>query len=265
MVERFLFNRVSFVAFVTAVLLSSPLSVLAAKPTVRMAEPDHTSNEVVDFSIPQDAVNANASQKDGKMTALAEPAVAVLTIFSDPTYTNIQAAYSSISFPGYNIGVHSFVTVRNVSNNNIAVGWFGVAPGKTMSLGTWGNKSEHPGLWYNLETVIINRDGGYSGRVSASYIMTATELSRFNNYVLNHDSHSDVTNNCSTFASGAWNSAVAPSYSLSAGTPNTPKNLANNLKAKFPNYILRGSVPYYYYVYYATGNYGAKKSLYWQW
>ena len=82
--------------------------------------------------------------------------------------------------------------------------------------------------------------------------MTSTELANLNNYIINHDSWT-LTNNCSSFAASAWNSAVDPSYSLSAGVINTPTNLANNIKSKFPGYIIGMSAPFDYIVYYAQG------------
>ena len=128
----------------------------------------------------------------------------------------------------------------------------GIAPGRTISVGTWGNKSEHVGLWYNLETLFVNRNGAYGGRVSAAYIMNASELSKLNSFIISHDAYSAYANNCSTFASGAWNTIAPPVWQISAGVPNTPKNLAGNIKAKLP-YSVGAAVPYYYNVYFAQG------------
>ncbi|NOY35832.1 MAG: hypothetical protein GXP44_02850 [bacterium] len=186
---------------------------------------------------------------DTRVPLSATGAAAVITIFADATSDGSGSSGGS----GFGFGTHAFITVKNVSSGNIQVGKFSnIAPGKTMSLGTWGNKSEHTGLWYNLESYFIQSYGYYSNRVSTSYIMTASELANLNSYIINNDYWSLLTN-CSSFAASAWNSAVDPSYSLSAGTPNTPSNLADNLMAKFPGYQTGAAVPWDYIVYYAQG------------
>jgi hypothetical protein len=54
---------------------------------------------------------------------------------------------------------------------------------------------------------------------------------------------------------------VASQDKLSAGTPKTPKKLADNIKAKWPTqYAVKYSVPYYYAVYYAQGTGAPKRS-----
>lgn len=97
---------------------------------------------------------------------------------------------------------------------------------ETVSLGTWGNKNQHKGLWYNLESYFANK-GEYNGRVSLSKYTTSKELESLNSYINSHDSWSTLSN-CSTFASGAWN--TISSTKLSAGWINTPSNLKGNIK-----------------------------------
>ena len=204
------------------------------------------------------AVNAKAFSSeqrknngaDATSAASLNP-VAVLTIFSDPASggTGSSGGDGSSSF-----GTHAFITIKNVSNTSINVGKFsGIAPGRTMSIGTWGNQSEHKGLWYDLEEYFVFKYAAYPGRISVSYIMTADQLTRLNSLVINNDAWT-LTNNCSSFAARAWNTTVESAYSLSAGFPNTPKNLASNIKSTFPSYYsVKYPVPYDYVVYYANG------------
>ncbi len=149
---------------------------------------------------------------------------------------------------------HAFITVKNVSIGTITIGKFsGIANNKTMSIGTWGNKPEHTGLWYDLESYYVFKQAYWPTRNSASYIMTASELATLNNYIVNHDSWTAL-NNCSSFAAAAWDATVAPSYNVSAGFPNTPTNLANSIMSTFPSTYLTGAaVPWDYIVYYAQG------------
>jgi hypothetical protein len=134
-----------------------------------------------------------------------------------------------------------------------------IQPGKTVSLGTWGNQTEHVGLWYNLEAYLVSKNGAYSGRVSASWLMSSSQLATLTSFIKSNDSWSQNVNNCSTFAVGAWNVVVDSYARLSAGVPNTPKNLANSIKSKFGTYV-GAAVPYDYVVYYANGTGTPKRS-----
>lgn len=172
---------------------------------------------------------------------------AILTIFA------VSSGTISSSIAG-----HGFITVKNVSTGGLTinVGKFsGIASGKTMSLGTWDSSvtTEHRGLWYDLEAYKLYKNGAFSGRVSVSYLLNASQINNLNNYIINHDSWS-LTSPCSSFAVNAWNSVVDSSYQLSAGIPSTPTNLRNNIQSKFKSqYMTNGPIPYDYVVYYANG------------
>ena len=51
-----------------------------------------------------------------------------------------------------NASGHAFVSVTNVSDSDIAVGGLLIAPGKSLTIGTRGNRNEHSGIWYELES-----------------------------------------------------------------------------------------------------------------
>lgn len=184
------------------------------------------------------------------ITTQAYAGIATLTIFADPSASSVGS-----SGLNYDFGTHAFITVKNISTSNITVGKLGsIAPGKTVSIGTWGNKSEHRGLWYNLESYFVYKSNAYTKRVSYATALTEISLATLNTYIKNNDYWSNTTN-CSSFAAGAWNAVAVSTDKISAGVPSTPKNLANNIKSKWPTqYRVGYSVPYSYIVYYAQGN-----------
>lgn len=121
--------------------------------------------------------------------------------------------------------------------------------GKQITLGTWGNKSEHTGLWYNLESYFIKTNSAYSKRVSTNYNIDSSGLDTLNTYILRHD-YWNAADNCSAFASGAWNQ-ISPNK-ISAGIICTPYNLAHNIQQT--NYTSRAAVKYHDRVYYSQLN-----------
>ncbi len=222
------------------------------------------SNTVTAEALPTDgqtltdgALQKASAPSSNTIVAGAYAGIATITIYADPSAS--KTGSSGLSF---DLGTHAFITVKNISNSNITVGKLsGIAPGKTVSIGTWGNKTEHKGLWYNLESYFVSKNSAYTGRISYSAALTSTELSALTAYIKNNDSWSNTTN-CSSFAAGAWNSAVSSADKLSAGTPNTPKKLAANIKSKWPKQYKTGlSVPYNYVVYYAQGSGAPIKSV----
>lgn len=179
------------------------------------------------------------------MPALAASNVAILTVFSDPTPSYVGSSGFSID-----VGTHSWITVKNIASTYITVGalnW--IAPGKTVSVGTWGNQKEHKGIWYNLEARHIRYNNAYSGRVSRTYYLTATKLNTLNNHIKNNDWWYTIQP-CSYWTCMQWN-GVANSQ-LSSGFPSTPKKLAASIRAR-PGWTTRAAVPYDYPVYYANG------------
>lgn len=157
-----------------------------------------------------------------------------------------NSANSSSSFLNFN--GHAFLTIENVNSNSIKAGKMTAYGHKTVSLGTWGNKSQHNGLWYNLESYFAN-NGEYDGRVSLSRYTTSSELNTINTYINLHDSWS-VFSNCSSFATDAWN--TISSTKLSAGWINTPSNLKSSIKQN--SYSSNRSIGYNSNVGYYTGD-----------
>lgn len=155
--------------------------------------------------------------------------VAKVTVFSDPNGT----AYSS----GHeiNTGSHAFISVKNISSSSIVVGNLTVPVGKTITVGTWGNKGDETGrdqgLWYGLEARFIATQANvYTGRISISLDVDEDGLSQLSKCIRQYDDWS-LGNNCSSFARAAWN-VVAPAGMRLVLLIDSPLNLANLIKTK---------------------------------
>jgi len=204
----------------------SPLCAFAAGSTV--------------IATPVSGSSTNNTVEKSGVTPLTTTYVAELTVYADSDST------SSWSTDG-----HAYISVKNISSSSIQVGQLtGIAPGNMVSVGTWGNKDEHTGLWYDLEEYFTHYAGAFLDSASLTMQLTSSQLSSTNTYITNHDSWS-VLNNCSSFASGLWNSVS--STTLSAGTPNTPSSLENSIKSK-SGYVNGKILSYDYMVYYAQGS-----------
>ena len=94
--------------------------------------------------------------------APAEGAVAVLRLFA--------RADDHGDVP-LNTSGHSFLTITNVSEQDINVGGLLIAPDTSITVSTRGNRCEHSGIWYNLE-------GYYKYYLNASYYQNLSESLR---------------------------------------------------------------------------------------
>lgn len=175
--------------------------------------------------------------------APAEGAVAVLRLFA--------RADDHGDVP-LNTSGHSFLTITNVSEQDINVGGLLIAPDTSITVSTRGNRCEHSGIWYNLE-------GYYKYYLNASYYqnlygiqvsLDQSQLDTVNQALANAD-HWSVIYNCTSFSAGLWNAVC--SDTLCAGVPETPADLKADMLRKYPDKTVFGpTVPYDYIVYYGT-------------
>ena len=151
-----------------------------------------------------------------------------------------------------NTSGHAFIMITNVSQQEINVGGLLIAPDTTVTIGTRGNRSEHAGIWYNLE-------GYYKYYLPDSYyvnvygIQTSLDQSQLDtvNRNLAKADHWSAVFNCSAFTEAMWNAVC--SDTLSAGELYTPTELQADMLAKYPDKVVfRPTVPYDYAVYYGT-------------
>lgn len=178
------------------------------------------------------------------------------SVYADP---GAQGTGSSGGDSSSTFGNHAFITIANNTSSNIIVGKLSqITPGTTVTMGTWGNKAEHTGLWYNLESNFVSQ-GAYANRVSLTTDITSSQLSSLSSLIANNDAWS-YTNNCSSFAEKAWNSVS--STKIDAGLVDTPKNLASSITA-IGWYNTGRIVPWDYSIYYAQGTGTPKYSTTW--
>lgn len=137
------------------------------------------------------------------------------------------------SASGSGILGHSFLIVKNIGVSTITVGHMSVPVGQSITIGTFNNRKNHKGIWYNIE--------GYNGINATCYGLTTgltgSQLNTFNNTLNNNDTWT-VTKNCSYFAKTVWNSVNSPD--TLSGT--NPLSLANSIKKK-SGYITNPSIP----------------------
>ncbi len=157
------------------------------------------------------------------VTAFADEArastVGTLTIFSSNDGGNSS----------WNTSGHAFISFKNTSSSSIKFGGLNVGAGHEITIGTWGNKSNHVGIWYNLESYFVNNQNAYSNRVSLSMDVTQANINTINNLISKNDTWTAL-NNCSSFAVKIWN--AVSSKTLSSGIPNTPTSLMSSIKSK---------------------------------
>lgn len=97
---------------------------------------------------------------------------------------------------------HTFVYFENVSKKTLTVGRFRLAPGKTVSVGTFGSTGPDGGfgLYYNLET---ERDY-YVDLLAIPCLLTENELKAVSDSFKDYN-HWGPFLNCTFFAVRTWN------------------------------------------------------------
>lgn len=125
---------------------------------------------------------------------------------------------------------HSFLQFKNLGNNDIKVGEITLSKDEGCTIGTWGNKKPHKGIWYNLESYFHHKNYAYYNRVSLTCYIDSYELERVNLLIDNYD-YWTLSYNCTSFSMDIWNS-VNPSNKVSNGWNNTPYKLRKSLLSK---------------------------------
>lgn len=100
-----------------------------------------------------------------------------------------------------------------------------VPAGDSITFGTFGNRSHHVGIWYNIEGYYNNSLP--TSRVSLTTAITGSQLATMNGVITSIDSWGYL-NNCSSFASKVWNSIST--QQVSPGLIPTPSTLSNSIK-----------------------------------
>lgn len=144
--------------------------------------------------------------------------------------TIVSVPGSSLSLVNGNYG-HAFIIVRNDSSIQLTIGHMTVPAESAITIGTFGNRSTHDGIWYNIEGY-----HGVSGGYAASYSVPYDDLSALNDAINYHDSHSDLTDNCTHFAKDVWNSVVPSAYQVTGTMPSTLASSISSLDIATTSY-----------------------------
>lgn len=166
------------------------------------------------------AAQRSSAQMPG--TAPAEDSVARLVLY-------VQADDSDSVL---NISGHAFLVVENVSDTEQIVGGMVLAPGSSISLGTYGNTSEHSGLWYGLEDFLDSSGRySYSSCISIQTSLNAGQLAVLDQNLRQAD-HWSTVYNCAAFAAAMWNSVCADT--VEPETPCSPATLKAEMMRRYP-------------------------------
>lgn len=131
-----------------------------------------------------------------------------------------------------NLG-HTYLSMENISEENVTIGKMTLGSGKEMALGAWSIKS-HFGLWYNLESNYSRLYNKYDGRVSITIGISRDDVDKINEFIESND-HWGVLRNCSYFALNLYNIVAEESESIALPLIYTPSYIASKIK-KFDTY-----------------------------
>ncbi len=153
--------------------------------------------------------------KTKKLLGIVLTLALVLNISFGLTCTKVDAAsyvayVNVVSYEG-NDGVglgHSFLAVQNTSSSTITIGKMQLAPGKTVTLGTFGNLEDGKCLYYNVEKYCMNDSNSNNNFTPNKFLgeyITSSELSTLNS-TINSNTSWTLSDNCASFAADCWNS-----------------------------------------------------------
>lgn len=160
--------------------------------------------------------------------------VATLTIFS-------YNGSSESKFGIKNLG-HSFLSLTNTSTSDIVLAGKTIHVGEEIYFGAW-SLSVHFGIWFNVESNYIEFYNKYNGRISVDKGITAQDLEKISEFIIENDTWSPL-NNCSKFAIRLWNNIAKESEKLSLNFVNTPSKLIGELKT-FENFQVNKPLSFY--------------------
>ena len=118
----------------------------------------------------------SACADDRKYSAsIDENDVAKLTLFA-------YDGKSESVFGLANLG-HAFLSIENLSNEEISIGQKKLASEEMLTLGTWAIR-DHFGVWYNVESNYIKEHNKYDGRVSVTIGINEEDLKKISDSVI---------------------------------------------------------------------------------
>ena len=152
---------------------------------------------------------------------------------------------------------HSFLYITNDTIEEITVGYLNVAPGDSITIGRFPNRtgekillgspnsnSEHKGIWYNIEAKSYD-NGSYRDTIALETTVSNDELYALNIYISNNDNVYDIALlNCVHFAIGAWNLVSSDTIPTTFVVPNDLYSWASQRNDAIPNIPLVSQYEY---------------------
>lgn len=138
-----------------------------------------------------------------------------------------------------NLG-HSFLSIENVSSENIKLLNKTIEPGETIAIGTW-SILEHFGVWYNVESNYIVQHNKYDGRLSITIGIGEDDIEKISSFIAEKDTWNPI-NNCSYFALNLWNKVAGETEYIKTPFIYTPSYIAEEMK-KFDSFEKNKDIP----------------------
>lgn len=162
------------------------------------------------------------------VNAKKENDIAILTIFS----------YDGKSECKYGINAygHSFLSLKNNSNESLNLYGYQLESGKTVFFSWWAI-DKHMGIWFNLEPNYIIQYNRYETRYSVSIDLDRNDIAILDSFMKENDRYSPL-DNCSKMSLKCWNSVAEKNEKIKVKFITTPNYVVGQLK-KFneSNYV----------------------------
>lgn len=156
-----------------------------------------------------------------KEVEAAEAKVATVTVWA----CNLKTGSSAPNFTG-----HSWIEVKNTSKKEITVGRYKLKAGDSMTVGTWGNKSNGKGIYYNMEAYYHKTIAPYNPRYSYSKTITAKQVKTLSDKI-NLNNTWTYDRNCTSFSKQVWNSIASSKEKLTGSNyPSSVSIAITNIK-----------------------------------
>jgi hypothetical protein len=137
-----------------------------------------------------------------------------------------------------NLG-HAFLSIENISEEDIVVYNYTIPAGETVSIGTW-CLSNHFGIWFNIESNYIDNCNKYDGRYSITTGISLEDIETIDDFMKDHDKWGALRN-CSYFALSLWNEIAEDSEYIAEKPIYTPKYLEEEI-SKFDTHEINRAI-----------------------
>lgn len=207
------FKLLTFICLVLLLSMIFPSHVQALEPEYPTLR-ELIENDMIDLS----------EMSYAEPYGLDDQVAGVLTIYSS---TSGSSSLSSLGLQG-----HAWITVRNYEKTR-SYGTKSLSSNQFCSIGTWPVIANgYNGIWYNYER---NKRSEYAKNPSkvtyAKQTFSPIAYSNLNSVINTYGKTWVPANNCTHFATKAWNSVSSIKLTINSNA-NTPTKLSNQIKSK---------------------------------